>query len=114
MADDAFRDVYEVLIDCRDASPVLVFRFHKASFKIGDHGVFPVFAEIVADLFRLGAIDEGFLKATHNLRHVLMEGFFFAVVVYQVFEHVARKFVHTRVDCVRLVDRPCLGRFLSV
>lgn len=52
----------------------------------------------------LCTVDEGRLKPLDDLLHVLVEGVLGAVVVDEVFQHVARELVYARIECMGLVD----------
>src|SRR5439155_5867766 len=59
---------------------------------------------IVANLLTFGTIDKCLLETLYDPFHVLKERFFRAVVIDEVLDNVARKFVNTSVDGVSFVD----------
>src|SRR2546430_16413100 len=63
-----------------------------------------VFSDIMSNLLALGTIDKCLLETLYDLFHVLKERFFRAVVIDEVLNNIARKFVNTSVDGVGFVN----------
>jgi hypothetical protein len=74
-----------------------------ASFEVGNERMVTVLANEVMDFFSLSIVDEGLLEASHDLLHVIIEGFFRTVVINEIFKNVAGKLVHAGIDRVRFV-----------
>ncbi len=62
------------------------------------------FADLVPDLFGLGAVDEVFPQPPDHLLQIVLKIVFRAVVVDQVLDDKTREFVDARVDGQPFVD----------